>query len=61
MHIVLGVERQVVVVDVRDAIDVQAPRSDVGGDEDSSWPAWNFLSSDSRFFCGTSPESTPTR
>ena len=61
MHVVLGVERQVVVVDVRHAVDVQAARGDVGGTSSSSWPAWNFFSSDSRFFCGTSPLSTPTR
>src|SRR5690606_8479043 len=34
VHVVLGVERQVVVVDVLDAVDVQAARGHVGGDED---------------------------
>ena len=34
VHVVLGIERQVVVVDVRDAVDVQAARGDVGGDQD---------------------------
>ena len=27
----------------------------------SSWPFWKRASSVSRFFCGTSPDSTPTR
>src|SRR5690606_9348551 len=33
VHVVLGVERQVVVVDVLHAVDVQAARGDVGGDQ----------------------------
>src|SRR5690606_832560 len=34
MHVIFGVERQVVVVDVADAVDVQAARGHVGGDQD---------------------------
>src|SRR5690606_13434582 len=34
VHVVLGVERQVVVVDVLHAVDVQAAGGDVGGDQD---------------------------
>src|SRR5690606_26437697 len=34
VHVVLGVERQVVVVDVLHAVDVQAARGHVGGDQD---------------------------
>jgi hypothetical protein len=34
VHVVLGIERQVVVVDVADAVDVQAARGDVGGHQD---------------------------
>src|SRR3546814_2935711 len=34
MDVVLGVERQVIVVDVLHAVDVQAARGDVGGDQD---------------------------
>jgi hypothetical protein len=34
VHVVLGVFRQVVVDDVRDRLDVEAARSDVGGHED---------------------------
>src|SRR5690606_26429379 len=38
VHVVLGVERQVVVVDVADALDVQAARGHVGGDQDLELP-----------------------
>jgi hypothetical protein len=34
VHVVLGVERQVEVVDVADRVDVQAARGHVGGDQD---------------------------
>src|SRR5690606_26033948 len=34
VHVVLGVERQVVVVDMADAVDVQTARRHVGGDQD---------------------------
>ena len=34
VHIVLGIERQIVVVDVRNAIDMQSARSDIGSDQD---------------------------
>src|SRR5690606_25845537 len=38
VHVVLGIERQVVVVDVADAIDVQAAGGDVGGDQQLQLP-----------------------
>ena len=43
VHVVLGVERQVVVVDVRHAVDVQAARGHVGGDQDFELAGLEFL------------------